>query len=84
MKIINIHDTKKSLLKSNYSGLDAGRMVRFLPSIALFKQDKKFNIYLLTYRIWRKRIKPKQNDARSNPRTKTCTKRRRETSYESH
>ena len=61
MKIITIHDTKKSLLKSNYSGSDAGRMVRFLPSIALFRQDKKFNIYLLTYRIWRKRIKPKQN-----------------------
>ena len=61
MNIVTIHDNKKTLLKSNYSGSDARRMVRFLPSIALFKQDTKHNIYLLSYRIWRKRIKPPHN-----------------------
>ena len=61
MRIITIHDTKNSLLKSRYSGSDTMRMVRFLPSIAMFKEEKSHNIYILSYRIWRKRIKPKQD-----------------------
>jgi hypothetical protein len=62
MKILNIHSPEKTFLKKEYKNGNLQKMVRFLPSIQLFRKDKNgHSIYLVSYRIWRAPKLPKQN-----------------------
>ena len=60
MKIIPIHTPTRSLLKENFLKNNSKLFVRFLPSIALYEEKKDHNVYLLSYRIWRKKVVPKK------------------------
>lgn len=63
MRVLSIHSPKKSLLTKSYLKNNRDLFVRFLPSIALYKTDNEYNTYLLSYRIWRKKVTPLKKPA---------------------
>jgi hypothetical protein len=54
MKIISLHTPQHIGLNANYETSNHAMMVKFVPSIELFKTSTTHSVYIVTFRVWRR------------------------------